>query len=157
MECDEFEMAIAQFQKAQEIEGGESRELHEEIKKAEVALKQSKQKDHYKTLGVSRKAKAKEIKKAYRDLALLWHPDKHEGEEAKEKAIVEFQKIAEAYEVLSDDEKRGKYDRGEEVEPNQGGGGHQGFNPFQHFQHGNPFGGGQQRGGGGQHFQFHFG
>ena len=126
------------------------------MRKAEAALKQSKQKDHYKTLGVSRKATSKEIKKAYREQALQWHPDKHEGEEEKAKAQVQFQKVAEAYEVLSDDEKRGKYDRGEDVEPNQGGGG--GHNPFSHFQNfgfnGNPFGGG---GGGGQHFQFHFG
>ena len=101
---------------------------------------------------MGRKANAKEIKKAYRELALQWHPDKHEGEEEKAKAHIEFQKIAEAYEVLSDDEKRGKYDRGEEVEPNQGGG-QGGFNPFQHFQQ-QGFGG---FGGGQQHFQFHFG
>ena len=135
MDCDEFEVALAQFQKASEIEGGNSREILEEIRKAEIAIKQSKQKDHYKTLGVSRKAKLKEIKKAYRDLALKWHPDKHTEDDAKEKALVEFQKIAEAYEVLSDEEKRAKYDRGEDVEPNQGGGGHGGF-PFQFHQRG---------------------
>jgi DnaJ family protein C protein 3 len=48
-------------------------------------------------------------------LALVWHPDKHTGEEEKEKAEKQFQLIAEANEILSDDEKRGKYDRGEDV------------------------------------------
>ena len=110
----------------------------------------SKQKDYYKTLKVGRKATLKEIKKAYRELALIWHPDKHKGEEDKERAEKQFQLVAEAYEVLSDDEKRQKYDRGEDVFPNQGGGGgqqhhHQGFG-------GNPFF--RQ---GGQQFHFRFG
>lgn len=83
MEQDEFDDAIAQFNKASELENGENREIQDELRKANVALKQSKQKDHYKTLGISRKAKIKEIKKAYRELALQWHPDKHDGEEAK--------------------------------------------------------------------------
>merc|ERR1711991_49613 len=145
MDCGEYEIALSQFSKAHEIDGSENREIREEIHKAEVAIKRSKQKDHYKTLGVSRKAKQREIKKAYRDLALRWHPDKHadDSEQEKERATIEFQKIAEAYEVLSDEERRSKYDRGEEVESNQGGGHHQGFNPFQnmHFQGGRPFGG----------------
>ena len=109
-------------------------------------------KDYYETLKVNKGASDSEIKKAYRDLALRWHPDKHadDSEQEKERATIEFQKIAEAYEVSSDEERRSKYDRGEEVESNQGGGHHQGFNPFQnmHFQGGRPFGG--------QHFQFHF-
>ena len=155
MDCEEYEIALSQFSKAHEIGGGENREIGEEIHKAEVAIKQSKEKDHYKTLGVSRKSKAREIKKAYRDLALKWHPDKHadDSDEEKEKATFEFQRIAEAYEILSDEEKRAKYDRGEDIEASQGSGPHQGFNPFHnmHFQGGNPFGGG-----GGQHFQFHF-
>ncbi|CAE7382365.1 P58IPK [Symbiodinium microadriaticum] len=97
------------------------------MRRAEAALKQSKQKDYYKILGVPRSADKKAIKKSYRELALQWHPDKHSGEEEKEKAEVKFQLIAEAYEVLSDDEKKGKYDRGEEVFENQGnhGGGAQ--------------------------------
>ena len=74
-----------------------------------------------------------------------------------------FQDIGEAYEVLSDDEKRGKYDRGEDVFENQGGGGagprrhhmdpHQFFQ--QHFSHGG--GGGGGRGGGTRSHTFHFG
>ena len=95
--------------------------------------------------GVPRNADGKAIKKAYREQALKWHPDKHTTPEDKEKAEVQFQSVAEAHEVLSDEEKRRAYDRGEEVFPNQGGGrggggGHQHFNHFQqngfkfHFQ-----------------------
>ena len=68
-------------------------------------MKQSKQKDYYKALGVPRNAKIKEIKKAYREQALIWHPDKHQGEEEKAAAELKFQLVAEAYEVLGDDEK----------------------------------------------------
>jgi DnaJ family protein C protein 3 len=98
---------------------------------------------------VGRRATLKEIKKAYRELALQWHPDKHKGEEEKERAEKQFQLVAEAYEVLSDEEKRSKYDRGEDVFPNQGGGGQP-----QGFQH-NPFM--FRQGGGGQQFHFRFG
>jgi DnaJ family protein C protein 3 len=151
MDSELYDEALAKFRKAKELgEGG----ADEWIRKAEAAIKQAKQKDYYKILGVKRNAKLKDIKKAYREGALQWHPDKHLGEEEKEKAEKQFQLIAEAYEVLSDDEKRQKYDRGEDVFPNQGGGGGGGggFNPFQHG--GFPFGGG---GGGGQRFHFNFG
>lgn len=129
----------------------------EASRRAEAGLKQSKQKDYYKILGVGRKATTKEIKKAYRDLAILWHPDKHIDETEKEAATKKFQLIAEAHEVLSDDESRRKYDLGEEVFPNQGGdsGGGRGGGGFQQhgFPGGFPFGGG----GGGQNFHFKFG
>lgn len=66
--------------------------------------------DYYETLGVSRNATEKEIKTAYRKLARKWHPDLHTGKE-KEAAEEQFKKVNEAYEVLSDPEKRAKYDR----------------------------------------------
>ena len=64
--------------------------------------------DYYEVLGVSRNAEAAEIKKAYRKLALKYHPDKNPGDkEAEEK----FKEAAEAYDVLSNDEKRRRYDQ----------------------------------------------
>jgi DnaJ homolog subfamily C member 3 len=153
MDSEDFDCAVANLKRAAEILQGD-REVAEELQKAEAAQKQSKMKDWYKILGVSRRATAKEIKKAYREQALKWHPDKHKSEEEKEKAEKIFQDVAQAYEILSDDQKRAAYDRGEDVTGNnQQGGGHpgggfpHGFNPFQHFGHG----------GGGQRFHFQFG
>lgn len=145
MENDDFEEAAQKFRRANELSPGVG-EIEDDLRRAEAALKQSKQKDYYKILGVTRKATVKEIKKAYREMALKWHPDKHNGEEEKEKAEKQFQLVAEAYEVLEDAEKRQKYDRGEDVFPNQGGQQQQHHNPFaQHFQQG------------GHQFHFQFG
>ncbi|MDD3268728.1 MAG: DnaJ C-terminal domain-containing protein [Syntrophomonadaceae bacterium] len=66
--------------------------------------------DYYEILGVKRDADQKAIKSAYRKLARKWHPDLHTGKK-KEEADEKFKQINEAYEVLSDPEKRGKYDR----------------------------------------------
>merc|ERR1711982_100894 len=131
----------------------EEREAHEKLKQAEVALKQSKEKNYYKILGVSRNANKKEIKKAYRELALKWHGDKNKDD--PETAETKFQDISEAYELLSDEELKGKYDRGEPVFENQGGGHH--HNPFDFFQqHFHHAGGGHRGGGGGARHTFHF-
>lgn len=68
-------------------------------------------KDYYKILGIGKTAADDEIKKAYRKLALKFHPDKNKEPGAEEK----FKEIAEAYEVLSDKKKRDVYDKyGEE-------------------------------------------
>lgn len=64
-------------------------------------------KDYYKILGVSKSASPEEIKKAYRKLALKYHPDRHEGDKAAEER---FKEISEAYAVLSNPEKRKQYD-----------------------------------------------
>lgn len=63
--------------------------------------------DYYKILGVDKKASPSEIKKAYRKLALKYHPDKTKGDKSLED---KFKKISEAYAVLSDAEKRNQYD-----------------------------------------------
>lgn len=63
--------------------------------------------DYYQVLGVGKKATAEEIKKAYRKLAVKWHPDKNPDNKAAEE---KFKKISEAYAVLSDPKKREEYD-----------------------------------------------
>ncbi|XP_063925337.1 dnaJ homolog subfamily B member 6-B isoform X4 [Zophobas morio] len=65
--------------------------------------------DYYKVLEVSKNATTAEIKKAYRKLALKWHPDKNQDN--IEEATKKFKEISEAYEVLSDDKKRRMYDQ----------------------------------------------
>ena len=64
--------------------------------------------DHYETLGVTRTASDEEIKKAYRKLALKWHPDRNKGIGSKEK----FQYINKAYATLSNPQSKVSYDRG---------------------------------------------
>lgn len=65
-------------------------------------------KDYYQILGVARDASAEDIKRAYRKLALKHHPDRNPGDKASEES---FKEISEAYEILSDPEKRQAYDR----------------------------------------------
>lgn len=74
--------------------------------------KQFNSDDYYQVLGLSKKAKTKEIKKAYRKLALEFHPDKVKGDEKqKEKAEEIFVKVSEAYAVLSDEKLKKIYDK----------------------------------------------
>jgi len=137
--AEKFEDAVRTYK--QGYEETEDDVFKEKIQQAEAALKQSKTKNYYKILGVPRNADSKEIKKAYKKLAILYHPDKNMDNQ--EEAQKKFQEVAEANEVLSDDELRGKYDRGEDVFENQGGGGggHGGGHRFHNM--------------GGHHFFFH--
>lgn len=72
-------------------------DIREALMRAEKSLKMSKRKDWYKILGVSRSASVAEIKRAYKKLALQWHPDKNVDN--REEAEAKFQEIAAAYEV----------------------------------------------------------
>ncbi|CAF0929296.1 unnamed protein product [Didymodactylos carnosus] len=145
---EQYELALKDYQKAHEFD--DSQRIHDGIKRIQKLIKQSKKRDYYKILGIRRSANKAEILRAYRKHAIKWHPDKYEGED-KKKAEKMFIDIAAAKEVLTDPEKRAKFDNGEdpldaEEQAQQGG-----FNPFgQGF---NPFGGGN---GGGFTFRFHF-
>ena len=68
--------------------------------------------DYYKILGVKRSATKNEIRKAYKKLALMWHPDKFQDEEDKKVAEKKFVDIRAAMEVLTDADSRAKYDAG---------------------------------------------
>eukprot|EP01054_Gregarina_sp_Poly1_P007498 Gregarina_sp_Poly_1__7497@NODE_4182_length_696_cov_154_446741_g2754_i0_p1_GENE_NODE_4182_length_696_cov_154_446741_g2754_i0NODE_4182_length_696_cov_154_446741_g2754_i0_p1_ORF_typecomplete_len160_score25_79DnaJ/PF00226_31/4_7e26GpFAR1/PF05823_12/0_12_NODE_4182_length_696_cov_154_446741_g2754_i0160639 len=88
-------------------------------------------KDYYGILGVGKDATADQLKKAYRKLALKWHPDKHPDPDAKRKAEEHFKDVAEAYDVLSDPEKKKIYDQfGEEGLKGMGSGGMGGTRTF---------------------------
>ncbi|XP_051152383.1 dnaJ protein P58IPK homolog isoform X2 [Andrographis paniculata] len=136
---EDWEGAVADIKAAAE-KLPQDMNIREALTRAEKALKMSQRKDWYKILGISKTASMSEIKKAYKKLALQWHPDKNVDN--REEAEAKFREIAAAYEVLGDEDKRTRYDRGEDIEEGMGmGGGGGGFNPF---------------GAGGQQFTFHF-
>ncbi len=98
------------------------------IKKKNKKDRVIKMKNPYDVLEIEKNADEKEIKKAYRRLAFEWHPDKnsHRIQEAEEK----FKEISEAYQILTDKDKRERYDRFGTLDENEMGGGG-GGNPFQ--------------------------
>lgn len=89
------------------------------------------EKNYYDILGVSKDASKDDIRKAFKKLSVKYHPDKHinDSEEDKQKAEDKFKEINEAYEVLSDDQKRQEYDNPMSGFGNMFGG----FNPFDNF------------------------
>jgi molecular chaperone DnaJ len=111
--------------------------------------------DYYEVLGVSRDAGGDEIKKAYKKLAIKYHPDRNQGDE---EAVDKFKEAAEAYEVLGSDEKRARYNRfghqGVKGAGGRAGGGFSDINDifdvFGDLFDGFGMGGGRRRGGGGR-------
>ncbi|MDF2903196.1 MAG: chaperone protein DnaJ, partial [Bacillus sp. (in: firmicutes)] len=75
--------------------------------------------DYYEVLGISKSASKEEIKKAYRKLSKQFHPDINKEDDAADK----FKEVKEAYEILSDEQKRAHYDQFGHTDPNQGFGG----------------------------------
>ena len=121
-----------------------------------MAAKDLYEKDFYKVLGVDKKATADEIKKKYRSLARDLHPDKNQGDAAREE---KFKAVSEAYDILSDSKKRAEYDEARSMferggfRAPTGGGNFQGGDFSDLFGGGNPqdifanlFGGGGRRG-----------
>jgi len=147
---EDYEEAVRDCERALNLDK-DNGEVKQKLEKAKQELKKSKMKDYYKILDVPKDADERTIKKAYKRKALTMHPDKVCGagqcksKDEQDRANRMFHEVAEANEVLTDPEKRAKYDRGEDPlnEQQQQGGG-------------NPFGGGFH-GGGNQHFTFHFG
>ena len=86
----------------------------------------AEKRDYYEVLGLQKGASEEEVKKAFRKMAMKYHPDKNPGDKAAEE---KFKEINEAYSVLSDPDKKNKYDRFgfAGVDPNQGFGGAGGF------------------------------
>ena len=109
----------------------------------------SSKRDYYEILGVGKNASDDEIKKAYRKLAIKYHPDKNPG---NKEAEAKFKEINEAHDVLSDKQKRARYDQFGHA--GVGGAGGASGNPFAG---GNPFGQGGTFNYGGQTFSFDFG
>lgn len=116
---------------------------------------QMAQRDYYEVLGVSRSASADEIKKAYRKLALKYHPDRNQGDD---EAVAKFKEASEAFDVLSDSGKRQRYDQfghaGVSGAGGRGGGGFHDINDifsafgdiFEGFGFGGATGGGRRSG-----------
>jgi len=158
LHLEKYDAAIADFKTAieqAESEGSSAdvKALKGDLKKAEIDQKRSKTKDYYKILGVPRDCSEAEIKKAYRKESLKHHPDKG-GDEEKFKLVVE------AHSILSDPQKRRRYDAGEDDEEvgidlsDLFGGGRGGFPPGFAFSAGPGMFGGGGFGGGG--FSGHF-
>jgi len=136
-----YEEAIAEYKKVIEMDE-HSKEAREGLQQAEKLYKRSKEIDYYKLLNVSKSASSREIKRAYHKLAVEYHPDKNP--EDRDAAEIKFKAVAQAYEVLSDDDMRRKYDAGEDVTGNPGEGEQQGQQQGHWMHHG------------GQHVHVHF-
>merc|ERR1719195_1629821 len=144
-----YDEAVNDYRRALELDENFGR-AKDGMATAQKRQKQASKRDYYKILGVRRNAGKKEINKSYRKLAQKWHPDNFQDEDDKKKAEKKFMDIAAAKEVLSDDEMRQKFDRGEdpldaeeERERQQQGHPFHGFRGF----HGHP---------GNMKFKFHF-
>ncbi|XP_014663206.1 PREDICTED: dnaJ homolog subfamily C member 7-like [Priapulus caudatus] len=164
LDTEHYEEAARDYEKLSKIDQ-RNREYKKLYKEAQLELKKSKRKDYYKILGVDKNASDDDIKKAYKKSALVHHPDRHSNASPEEKGEQEkkFKEVGEAYAVLSDKQKKARYDSGQDLDEMGGDidpdtifqaffGGAGGF-PFQHMGGGGGGGGG---GGfpGGFHFQF---
>lgn len=144
---EEYKEAIKLYQESHKLKPSERAKSG--VEKMKRIQKQKKRRDYYKILGVSRQADDSEINKAYRKLAIKWHPDRHPDEESKKKAQQKFMDIADAKAVLTDKEKRQMYDSGEDpLDPESK------QHHSQHGFYGDPFS--QFHGAGGSPFTFKF-
>lgn len=115
----DWEEAVRAFKNIQE-QNPEEPGIAKEVRDAELELKKSKRKDYYKILGIEKDAQDNEIKKAYRKLAVVHHPDKNPDDPEAENR---FKEIQEAHETLIDPQKRQRYDSGVDLMEDGGMGG----------------------------------
>lgn len=122
MSSGEYEEAVRDYEKVCNMDrSSEHRRL---LADAKLELKKSKRKDYYKILNLSRSATTDDIKKAYRKQALIHHPDRHSdaSDEQRKEQEHRFKEVGEAYSVLSDRNKRIRYDNGQDLEEGEVGG-----------------------------------
>lgn len=119
-DMENFEECVKDYESAFQIE--KTQEIKNALKEAKLALKKSKRKDYYKILGVEKNASEDEIKKAYRKRALVHHPDRHANSTTDEKKEQEkkFKEVGEAYKILSDPNKKARYDSGQDMDDEHG-------------------------------------
>lgn len=155
LKLEQYEDAVRDLERVKTIDPSTAG-LRQKLQEAKLELKKSKRKDYYKILEVAKDVTEEDIKKAYKRQALRWHPDRHSAGDEEQRLNAEkmFKDIGEAYSVLSDPQKKMRYDQGADIEelenPGHGGGGFHGDpnDIFQMF-----FGGG----GGGHHHGFSHG
>lgn len=113
MERQDYSAALSDFAKIQEIDP--SINLKTKIEEAKKKEHLAKKKDYYAILGVAKNATDAEIKKAYKAMALKYHPDRNRGksEVEQEESSKKFKDIVEAHGVLTDAEKKKMYDSGQ--------------------------------------------
>ncbi|PHH69843.1 hypothetical protein CDD80_6459 [Ophiocordyceps camponoti-rufipedis] len=106
-----WEDCVREWKSIQELDPSD-RTVPPKIRTAQLELKKSQRKDYYKIMEVEKDAGPDEIKKAYRKLAVRLHPDKNPGDEEAE---AKFKDLQEAYETLSDPQKKAAYDNGDDL------------------------------------------
>ena len=132
-----FDDAKADLSKAKELDPSNPK-IEGYITEANQKAEKARNRDYYEILGINRNATADEIKKAYRKLALKYHPDRNsESEQSKKIAQRKFEDVSDAYSVLSDPKKKQMFDQGvDPLNPEVASGGGPGMN-F-HFSGGDP-------------------
>ncbi|GAM20110.1 hypothetical protein SAMD00019534_032850 [Acytostelium subglobosum LB1] len=115
MKEEQYEEAMRDYDRANQLSPNDP-DIQSNLRQARIEYKKASKKDYYKTLGVAKGASDADIKKAYRKLALQYHPDKNcnMSEPEKIKAEKMFKEVGEAYSVLSDPTKKQRYDLGQD-------------------------------------------
>ena len=123
IDVEAFDDAMRSIENYESIGISTEKEIHEYKQKIQIEKKKSGRKNYYKILQVDKHASDSEIKKGYRKMALVYHPDKATGD--KTQAEEKFKDVNEAYEILSDPKRKARYDAGVDIDQlNDEGHGH---------------------------------